>query len=805
MSQDKTPLKNDLKQLTKIFRKIIVKLFLEIPPKLNIPNLFINTFESTILSKKDENEFGKISFAYLLTTQIIFYQILSEKRIGLPKIQVECLNHELLSNFFTKAQKITGNPIFKPNVVKIIDNYTYKKLEDSIKEIINLKPEILQFEVLTLIFNILIPSSLRKQIGAYYSEYKTAKLLSHFAIKNPSVSILDPACGSGALLIASYQRKKELMELEKGVFTDTDHYRFISQDITGIDIMPFAIRLSATHLALQAPTYKFQKNRLTLEDSLILKPKSKIEQCFYIRDNSPKEISRLIELDFVDLVIMNPPFVRQESLRKIKDSYKDELFDRFKEHSSLINKKISYYCYFLFLADKFLRSGGTLATIIPASFLRVDTTFKIRDWLLKRYNIQYIFCQRDKPNFSEDTAFREVILIATKNGPTTELEYIIIKDLDKTESFEQLPDSWEKRKIPYEDLSSNNLFLPIATLGKSNLIKIFQLITGQKELISFDILLRSTNSYIKRGIETIEGIQIQDMVINAFSSNYLRSTDNWIFSNETATYVNCINRNSKFQISIPKNCLIPHLRRISGENRLDISKKKEYVVISPFSQFTKMNLNNEKQNNTFERFHRWKTYVKERKTNLMVARRFDICAPGTSLFSFYSKDKRAPPGVMWSIIGLNDDDAKILCLFFNSIHNLLQIFINRVETRGTWMQLHEYVIKDLKVPNITNWTWEKKILLVQLFDEINEKEFPPLWQQLAMNVSLSDIPQENYTLLKSQFPNFDKIVERQFIPRRKLDTLFLNDLGINDRNESLMQEIYLNFLLEIAILKKMMK
>ena len=145
---------------------------------------------------------------------------------------------------------ITGNPIFKPNIIELLDSRTYKRLEDLIKEVINLKPEILQYEALALIFNTLIPFSLRKQIGAYYSEYKTAKLLSYFAINNPSVRIFDPACGSGALLVASYKRKKELTELKKGNFTDTDHSRFISQDITGIDIMPFAVHLSATHLAL---------------------------------------------------------------------------------------------------------------------------------------------------------------------------------------------------------------------------------------------------------------------------------------------------------------------------------------------------------------------------------------------------------------------------------------------------------------------------------------------------------------------------------------------------------------------------
>ena len=805
MTQRKNPLKRDLSQLNILFRKIINKISLEIPSHLEVPNLFFNTFESPIPDKKEKDKSIKISAAYLLITQLIFYQILSETYINLPKIQKKYLNHDDLTNYFIEAQKITQNFIFTPNILEALDNSTFKKIECSIKEIIDLKPELLQYEVLALIFNSLIPLSLRKQIGAYYSRFKTAELLCHFAINDPSIRILDPACGSGALLIASYQRKRKLTVEKRGEFTDIDHKRFLYLDITGIDIMPFAVHLSAIHLALQAPSCEFNENRLAIHDSILLNPKSNLPQYLTKKKSSQSRLSQQLDLDFVDLVIMNPPFVRQEYLKNIKPSYKDELQKLFGEYSSLINKKINYYCYFLFLADKFLKSGGQIATVIPASFLRVDTTFKIRKWLLERYNIQFIICQQDKPNFSEDTAFREVILIATKNGPTTDIKYIIVKDLEKTESFEQISD-WKIRKIPLNELSANNLFLPIAAMREPSLLKIWQLITKQKGLIPIDSFLRLLGSDLKRGIETSGGVKIQDMVINAEKSKYLRPTDIWIYGDETETHVNSISRVSNQEIRIPKKCLIPHLRRMSGENQLEISNKREYVIISSFSQFFDMDMNEKKQKNISERLNNWKTYVKERKTNLMIARRFDVSATGTSLFSFFSKNKRAPPGVMWSVKDFEDDDAKILCLFFNSTLFFLQIFLNRVETRGGWMQLHEYVLKDLMVLNISDWTVEKRNTFFQLFEEVKEIEFPPLWQQLAMNISLSDFKHEDYELIRSQFPELDQVIDSQFIARKKLDMLIYESLGIKGQNgnEWHIREIYRKLLLEIAILKKMM-
>ena len=89
-----------------LFRKIISKISLEIPSHLDVPDLFFNTFESPIPDKKAKDKTIKDSAAYLLITQLIFYQILSETHINLPKIQIECLNHDVLTKVFEEAQKI---------------------------------------------------------------------------------------------------------------------------------------------------------------------------------------------------------------------------------------------------------------------------------------------------------------------------------------------------------------------------------------------------------------------------------------------------------------------------------------------------------------------------------------------------------------------------------------------------------------------------------------------------------------------------------------------------------------------------
>jgi 23S rRNA G2445 N2-methylase RlmL len=74
------------------------------------------------------------------------------------------------------------------------------------------------------------------------------------AIKKWQVQVLDPACGSGTLLVASYKRKKELyVSQTQNMFSSLNHAKFIGDDINGIDIMKFAAHWASSNLLLQMP------------------------------------------------------------------------------------------------------------------------------------------------------------------------------------------------------------------------------------------------------------------------------------------------------------------------------------------------------------------------------------------------------------------------------------------------------------------------------------------------------------------------------------------------------------------------
>ena len=174
---------------------------------------------------------------------------------------------------------------------------------------------------------------------------------------------------------------------------------------------------------------------------------------------------------------------------------------------------------------------------------------------------------------------------------------------------------------------------------------------------------------------------------------------------------------------------------------------------------------------------KWRNYIKDRLSKLAVAFRFDISATGTSLFAWYSQKPMAGCGVVWNIEGLTDEYAKILSIWFNSTIYALQIYLDRVETRGAWMQLHKYVMNDLLVINLLKLTDIDKKAFLKIFDENKAINFPSFVNQL-----------------KEKFP-----------PRVAIDKVVLQVLGFNNEDvERFLNDLYPILAKEIGQLKILM-
>jgi type I restriction-modification system DNA methylase subunit len=733
----------------------------------------------------------RLASAYLLVNQLLFYHVLSKK---IPKVFEEINSENIrspseLKHYFSKVLDVNYKTIFSYDVVSNIPQRFIGEIREIINAIQGLSAEKVGGDLLGTIFHDLIPFDIRKKIAAFYTNVMAAHLLAWLAIDRWDAKVADFACGSGGLLVAAYKRKKELLEKERE-FTGEDHRKFVEEHLLGVDVMPFAANVAACHLALQSPQFFTNKVKIAVWDSTELIPGIKIPSVasleFILRgqqtlslfmDEKTKkwkgvvklrdEEAEEIELETYDVVIMNPPFTRQERIPK---AYKDILFQRFKEYSSSLHGQMSYYAYFILLADKFLKEGGRLAFVLPAAFLKTKSVEKIRKLLIEKYQIEYIITGKRRLNFSEATWRREILLVARKlmQGEEksnalivildslpknlSDLEKLIVKIKNGKENYidEEITVNSVKQKDLEEGL---NWFRFIASFGGADISEIWKNISSNDKLVPFGKLYE-LDAIMKRGIETAKGMKVQAVFIPRSKERAIRKEDYWILHKEENEYIIVKDRETAgFTIRIPKDALAPALRTIAGNPQMDLSEKFDFVIIKDFQGAENFFIGG--RSTLRNVLSEWEKYVSDRKGNLIILRRFPINASGTIHLCYYASKPVAGPGMTW-VLTMPDEEAKILCLWLNSSLHIVQILYQRVE--DVWLDIHKYILENMLVlnPRIINENEKRKLLT--LFDEICNKPFPSLKEQFTHEFSL----------------------------RKEIDRIILNTLGFSEEESEIL-------------------
>ena len=290
----------------------------------------------------------------------------------------------------------------------------------------------------------------RKYVKANYTLPESAVLLSTLVMpklpedKFPKVA--DFACGTGALLNGVYQQILSLYEQQDGNGRDI-HQKMLEENIAGADIMPNATHLTAAALASTHADVKIGGTRIftapyglmddgsyatgsleLLDDVSLFDPE--VEQIGG-KENTVVKLQQAFQHNSFDIVIQNPPFTRPgsdsntgvpKSTFQGSDRPEEEQRAMQMAHQSkdtrVADGASGFASYFIDLADKKLKSGGTMGFILPLTVLGSPTTQKIRDmWTTEYHNLVVITMAQAKGQdsaFSADTGMAECIVVATK-------------------------------------------------------------------------------------------------------------------------------------------------------------------------------------------------------------------------------------------------------------------------------------------------------------------------------------------------------------------------------------------------------
>ncbi len=299
-----------------------------------------------------------------------------------------------------------------------------------------------------------------KYLGTYYTSVSAATLLLKltFAAKwkqdfsDPkelaSFKVADLACGTGTLLMATAQALSDVYIRERAdrdLPLDTKdmstlHRALMENILHGYDVLPSAVHLTASTLAMLAPEVAFVRMGLFVMPLGLDHGIAKLGSLDFlagdrvqtqmaldyshteaVRTGAGFSYSATAELPALDLCVMNPPFVRSVggnllfgSLPDERGKLQTELKHRVKRLGASATAGLG--SVFVALADRWLNPGGRLAFVLPAALASGEAWAPTRQLIAERYHLETVISSQDAecPNFSENTDLSEILFIARK-------------------------------------------------------------------------------------------------------------------------------------------------------------------------------------------------------------------------------------------------------------------------------------------------------------------------------------------------------------------------------------------------------
>jgi methylase of polypeptide subunit release factors len=256
----------------------------------------------------------------------------------------------------------------------------------------------LDYDVIGSIFERLLSPGERRKYGQFYTRPEVVDLINSFCIHQGDEKVMDPACGGGTFLVRAYARKREQAPRRK-------HGELLS-DLFGVDIDEFATHLATINLATRDLIDAENYPQIVRSDFFDLEA----DQTFMSLPTRAKGLGRIMHRDVdiprLDAVIGNPPYVRQEQIRKARNGkhpergtkeYYQDLVKR--EAGADLSGRSDIHCYFWPHAAGFLKEDGYLCFLTSSQWLDVEYGFRLQDWILRNFEMVAVFESIDEPWF----------------------------------------------------------------------------------------------------------------------------------------------------------------------------------------------------------------------------------------------------------------------------------------------------------------------------------------------------------------------------------------------------------------------
>jgi hypothetical protein len=311
--------------------------------------------------------------------------------------------------------------------------------------------------------------------------------------KVSKLRILDPACGSGSFLLGAYtyllkwhldyylklknKNKENIYESKNGEWhlTIQEKKRILQQNIYGVDIDPQAVEVTKLSLllkvlegenkdAMSAQQKLIKEKALPDLDDNIKCGNSVISSEIYNNKEiklSTEDRRKMNVFDWndefkeimtnggFDVVIGNPPYVRQERIKEIKPYLKD--------HYETYSGVADLYVYFFEKGLKLLSEGGIFSFICSKQFIRANYGANLRKYILKHDLMKYI--DYTESNVFSDAKVDPCVTVIKNTTPKPKGNVIVNDD------FEIPQNKFDNRNWNFDRPEIMNLKNKIESIG----------------------------------------------------------------------------------------------------------------------------------------------------------------------------------------------------------------------------------------------------------------------------------------------------------------------------------------------------
>ena len=270
------------------------------------------------------------------------------------------------------------------------------------------------------------------------------------------LTICDPACGSGAFLnqaldflIKEHSYVDELnRQLFGGGFAFPDiENQILEHNIYGVDLNEESIEIAKLSLWLRTAQPKRKltslNNNIKCGNSLIESKSAAGDKAFNWKEQFPE----VFEKGGFDVIIGNPPYVRQELFKEIKPYLE--------KNYKCYNSVADLYTYFIELGIRLINEEGKFSFILPNKFLKSAYGKEIRKVIKNESNLELLFDFDDYPVFDDATTYPIIYILNRQKEYKN--DYFIYSEINNRLANRNPIESLENKqiKVPYLSLTDD--------------------------------------------------------------------------------------------------------------------------------------------------------------------------------------------------------------------------------------------------------------------------------------------------------------------------------------------------------------